>query len=160
MEGCTTIPLTSKEVTPTVRFLKAVADEAQYLLLSHDVFNGDLAGSMQFAIIHGGMTGIVAKVDGGVVGNCIVSREGLEASQHVGNVMVAVREDLRGLGIGGRMVEEAMKLSPCELFVAECFAENVTSIFLFASLGYKQRGEMPKFIYKDKQFHTKIILST
>ena len=101
----------------------------------------------------------MAERDGEVVGNCMITKGEIEATRHVGYIAVAVRKDLRGYGLGRRLVEGAMKSSPCEVFVAECFAENQSSIDLFAYLGFTMVGRVPNYIYKNKQFHDKIILS-
>lgn len=159
MEGCTTRQVRSGDAQALTDFMRIVAGDAEYMLLSPDAFTVDMAVAIDFHTNFEDMVGIVAIKGEDVVGNCLITNGEFEATRHVGHVAVSVRKDLRGYGLGRRMVEEAMSVSPCEVFVAECFAENQPSIDLFAFLGFKQVGRVPNYIYKNKQFHDKLILS-
>jgi len=94
--------------------------------------------------------GIVAEVDGKVIGNSEVTR-GIGAESHVGFLGVAVTKEYRDLGIGTRVLEtliEESKKAGLELLVLDVYTSNARACHVYRKIGFRDAGTIPRMVYK------------
>ena len=114
----------------------------------------DWLGKRLASIEKGEVIGIVAEVDGRVVGNSEVGRR--KGSQsHVGMLGIAVKRGYRGIGIGKELmktlIEESRKAG-LKVLVLEVFASNTVAKSLYGKMGFKDAGKIPKGIFKKGKY--------
>ena len=83
------------------------------------------------------------------------------AARHVGSLVISLKQNYRGLGIGTEMMKEAEIQSRrlgLKLITLEVFATNQRAIRLYKRLGYDIVGKIPKGFLKDNQYIDKIIM--
>ena len=83
------------------------------------------------------------------------------AARHVGSLVISLKQNYRGLGIGTEMMKEAEVQSRrlgLKLITLEVFATNQGAIRLYKRLGYDIVGKIPKGFLKDNQYIDKIIM--
>jgi RimJ/RimL family protein N-acetyltransferase len=107
--------------------------------------------------------GVLALVDGRIVGNSVVSRGKRSDLHHHGLLSVAVSKEFRGSGIGSEMLKTLLRESAREdihTVELEVFAVNSGAIRLYEKLGFKKVGTIPKKISrKGKKLDTIVMAS-
>ncbi len=98
---------------------------------------------------------LVAEVDGHIAGQCFVRREtpGSELS-HVGVFSILVGKKYRRMGIGGKLLDSAIKASKnkFEILHLRVFASNKVAKKLYNSRGFKSFGVAPGFIKRGRRY--------
>jgi len=102
-----------------------------------------------------GMTGIVALLDGRIVGSAgILQHKGRR--RHVGDVGVAVHDDFHGRGIGSILMaaltdtaDNWLDLKRLELTV---YVDNVPAIRLYQKFGFEMEGTRRKDVFREGQY--------
>lgn len=82
----------------------------------------------------------------------IISSSGIEmqgrAQKHLGYIGLSISKELRGKGIGKKMMEIVMNegkkiLKPLKIIYLDVFGNNPIAIGLYKSLGFKEYGKLP-----------------
>jgi L-amino acid N-acyltransferase YncA len=98
---------------------------------------------------------VVAEVDGQFAGRCFVTSlvPGSELS-HVGEVTIMVDVKCRGRGIGGRLLDEAIRQSKgkFEMLRLYVLATNKVARHLYASRGFKLFGTEPRAVKRGSRY--------
>jgi len=112
-------------------------------------------GTLYRSILDGDAISAVAAVDDLVVGVCTVRRKGpSHESRHFGGLGIFVARESRGRGIGRALMTHVLercrgKFQFVELSV---FASNVRARDLYASLGFRTWGTLPKAILRNGKY--------
>ena len=97
----------------------------------------------------------IAEVDGDVAGQCFVRRDtpGSELS-HIGIFSILVDKKYRKRGIGGKLLDSAIKASRhrFEILHLRVFKTNLIAKHLYRSRGFKSFGVAPGFIKRGKRY--------
>ena len=114
----------------------------------------DWLGKRLASIEKGEIIGVVAEVDGKVVANSEVGRRrGFQS--HVGGLGIATKKGYRGIGIGKELmktlVEESRKAG-LKVLVLEVFDSNTVAKSLYAKMGFKDAGRIPKGVFKKGKY--------
>jgi RimJ/RimL family protein N-acetyltransferase len=79
-----------------------------------------------------------------VIGQCEISNIEWDASKHVGSLGIIVQKEFRDMGIGTRLIDNAIreskKLSNKEKIILSCFSNNERAIHLYEKIGFKEVG--------------------
>ena len=92
------------------------------------------------------LASVAAFAEGELVGHCDVRRRKASEERHVGVLGVAVLEGYRGVGIGRRLVEEALgeaRRIGLRLVEHQVFANNAAAIHLYEEAGFRRAGAVP-----------------
>lgn len=94
----------------------------------------------------GKIIGVVAEIEGKVIGNSEVTRLGGNQS-HVGILGVIVAKEYRDLGVGTKMLEtliEESRGAGLKLLVLDVFSTNPRARHVYEKVGFKEAGRVPK----------------
>lgn len=114
----------------------------------------DWLGKRLASIEKGETIGIVAEVDGKVVANSEVMKRGGLMS-HLGVLGIAVKKSYRGIGIGNELMEtliEESRKAGLKVLVLEVFGSNKVAKSLYAKMGFKDAGRIPKGVFKKGKY--------
>jgi len=105
----------------------------------------------------------VAEADGEVVGWLSLSDfyDGRPAYNGTAEIGIYVKEDHRGKGIGGRMLEEAIRRAPdlgIETLTAGAFTTNESSLGLFGRFGFERWAYFPRVAELDGDERDLVVL--
>ncbi len=138
-------------------FINSLVDEGTDILRTERVTRKEEVewlGRRLAQIENGELIGIVAEVDGKVIGNSEVGKRGGPMS-HVGDVGIGIRSGYRGVGIGAELmralIDESMKVG-LKILVLDHFATNKTAKRLYKKMGFKDAGMIPRGIYKNGKY--------
>lgn len=142
----TDLPVTIRRFRPEdteamLRFARALP-EHDLLFLSRDLKHRRVIEAWSEAIEDGFIDSFVAEDGDAIVGTCALVRDPLGWSTHVGEVRLLVSPQLRGQGVGRRLLDEMLKASEArELrkLVAHMTPDQRGAIQLFEEHGF--RGE-------------------
>ncbi|MEM2050752.1 MAG: GNAT family N-acetyltransferase [Thermoproteota archaeon] len=98
--------------------------------------------------------GVVAEVDGKVVGNSEVTR-GAGDQSHVGFLGIIISGGYRDLGIGTRMLEtlvEESRRAGLRLLVLDVYASNARARHVYSKLGFMEAGTIPGMAFKKEGY--------
>lgn len=124
-----------------LRFARALP-EHDLLFLSRDLKHRRVIEAWALAIEDGFIDSFVAEDGDAIVGTCALVRDPLGWSTHVGEVRLLVSPQLRGQGVGRRLLDEMMKAAEArELrkLTAQMTPDQRGAIQLFEEQGF--RGE-------------------
>lgn len=103
----------------------------------------------------------VAEVDGHIVGNSSVTRNGGVVS-HVGELGIAIKKGFRELGLGTEMlkvlIDQSRKMG-LKLVRLSVFSDNDRAIHVYKKVGFKQVGRVPKVFFKWGKYFDEIIMA-
>lgn len=129
------------------------ADILQEKLVTREE-EADWLGKRLASIEKGETIGVVAEVDGKVVANSEVGRR-RGSQSHVGLLGIAVKKDYRGIGIGRELmktlIEESRKAG-LKVLVLDVFDSNKAAKSLYAKMGFKDAGKIPKGVFKNGRY--------
>lgn len=98
---------------------------------------------------------LVAHADGQIAGYCFIRSDvpGSEIS-HVGILSILVDREYRGKGVGGKLLDSAIRRSrgKFEILHLRTFSENSIAKRLFKSRGFKYFGTAPRFIKRGSRY--------
>ena len=163
----TDLPVTIRRFKPDdidamMRFSRALP-EHDLLFLSRDLKHRKVIEAWQEAVEDGFIDSFVAEDGDAIVGTCALVRDPLGWSTHVGEIRLLVSPQLRGQGVGRRLLEEMFKVAvqrDLKKLVAQMTPDQRGAIQLFEEHGF--RGEaLLKDHVMDRQgsVHDLVILS-
>ncbi len=107
---------------------------------------------------------LVAEYKNEIIGTASIDL-GANRQSHVGNFEITIKEGYRGMGLGGRLMNEIIKLAEKELkpkpkiIKLSVFSTNRPAIALYKKQGFKKVATIPKQIkYKEKLIDETIML--
>lgn len=125
------------------RAVDAVARERRYL----GMVEGPPVEASRAFVAHllggGGVHLVAVDADGRVLGWCDIERRGAEGFRHVGRLGIGMLQEVRGRGLGRRLMREAIdaaRRQGMERIELEVFASNTRAIALYESLGFQHEG--------------------
>lgn len=138
-------------------FINSLVEEGADIMLEGPVTReeeADWLGKRLASIEKREIIGVVAEVDGKVVGNSEVGRRRGSYS-HVGILGIAVKSRYRGIGIGRELmktlIEESRKAG-LKVLVLEVFDSNKPAKSLYTKKGFKDAGKIPKGVLKKGKY--------
>lgn len=107
----------------------------------------DARGRIEAQLAEPNINFLVAEAGGSIIGTVVATHDGRKGWIN----RLAVREDMRGRGLGERLVREAeARLEDVGMDVLACLIEegNEASMRLFARLGYERKDDIHYFVKK------------
>jgi ribosomal protein S18 acetylase RimI-like enzyme len=107
----------------------------------------DARGRIEAQLAEPNIIFLVAEAGGSIIGTVVATHDGRKGWIN----RLAVREDMRGRGLGERLVREAeARLEDVGMDVLACLIEegNEASMRLFARLGYERKDDIHYFVKK------------
>jgi L-amino acid N-acyltransferase YncA len=140
-----------------LEFINSLVDEGADIIQEKRITReqkADWLGKRLASIEKGETIGVVAEVDGKVVANSEVARRRGFRS-HVGVLGIGVRREYRGIGIGKELmktlIEESRKAG-LKVLVLDVFDSNKVAKSLYAKMGFKDAGRIPKGVFKKGKY--------
>ena len=104
-----------------------------------------------------GMYGLVACVEGEVVGNCgLHTLPQSPRRRHVGQVGMAVRDDWQGKGVGTALMQAVIELADQWLNLSrlelDVYTDNEPAIKLYRKFGFTVEGTAINYAFRNGQF--------
>jgi ribosomal protein S18 acetylase RimI-like enzyme len=163
----TDLPVTIRRFRPDdldamLRFSRALP-EHDLLFLSRDLKHRKVIEAWLEAVEDGFIDSFVAEDGDAIVGTCALVRDPLGWSTHVGEVRLLVSPQLRGQGVGRRLLEEMFKVAvqrDLTKITAQMTPDQKGAIQLFEESGF--RGEAllkDQVMDRQGQVHDVAILS-
>jgi ribosomal protein S18 acetylase RimI-like enzyme len=99
----------------------------------------------------------VAEVDGRVVGNCVIDREGanvLSEAGHVGTLGILVDPAFRGKGVGSALLRHAIEAcrGKFEVIRLSVFSANSRAQQLYRRFGFEVCGHVPRAVRRGSTY--------
>ena len=88
---------------------------------------------------------LVAEIDGRIVGWCDIRRSLMPVHAHVGNLGMGILPELRGQGIGERLIREAIaaaRAAGFERIELHVYARNAVAEALYRKVGFVREGTL------------------
>jgi putative acetyltransferase len=104
-----------------------------------------------------GLYGLVACVDGEVVGNLtLVTHPNRPRFRHVGEFGMAVRDDWQGKGVGTALVRAMLNLAEnwlnLQRIELQVYADNEPAISLYRKFGFEVEGTHRAYAFRDGRY--------
>jgi len=97
-----------------------------------------------------------------ILGQCEISNIEWEASTHVGNLGIIVKQKYRDMGLGCHLIDlairESKKLNNKEKIILSCFSTNERAIYLYKKMGFQVIGIRKKQFYMDSIYYDEILM--
>ncbi|MFX1256981.1 MAG: GNAT family N-acetyltransferase [Promethearchaeota archaeon] len=97
-----------------------------------------------------------------IIGQCEISNLEWEAATHVGNLGIIVNKKYRDLGIGGHLIDfairESKKLNNKEKIILSCFSTNDRALYLYKKLGFQLVGIRKQQFFMDGLYYDEVIM--
>lgn len=107
----------------------------------------------------GNAIGVVAEVDGKVVGICDIHRKrpGSEVS-HIGILGIAIKRGFRDKGIGRQLMEAVIEKSrgKFDMLILDVFAINQRAISLYKKVGFVEYAQLPRGTKRGNRYYDEI----
>jgi ribosomal protein S18 acetylase RimI-like enzyme len=151
-----------EDMDPMLRFSRALP-EHDLLFLSRDLKHRKVIEAWAEAVEDGFIDSFVAEDGDAIVATCALVRDPLGWSTHVGEVRLLVSPELRGQGVGRRLLDEmfvAAQQRELKKLVAQMTPDQQGAISLFEESGF--RGEAllkDQVMDRQGQLHDLAILS-
>ncbi|MCK4429512.1 MAG: GNAT family N-acetyltransferase [Candidatus Aenigmarchaeota archaeon] len=104
---------------------------------------------------------LVVEVNGKVKGDADIDKK-KHAQNHICDLGISLGKEIRGKGIGKRLMEllirEAKKNLKTEIIEIEVFAENKVALNLYKKFGFKKIGIIKKGFKKKGKYYDKILM--
>lgn len=143
-----------------------VIDEAIYLPIFEKV-NEYEKESWYEDIKFGRELCIVAKIPrvkspDNIAGQCEITNSEWEASNHVGVLGIIVKEDYRGIGLGGVLIDcairESRKLKEKKKIMLSCFSTNEIALNLYKKFGFQELGIRKNQFFMNDQYYDEVMM--
>ena len=98
---------------------------------------------------------LIADADGHVAGHCFVRSDAANSEiSHVGILSMLVDAEYRGRGIGGKLLDSAIRQSrgKFEILHLRVFSKNRIAKRLYRNRGFKRFGTAPRFIKRGSRY--------
>ncbi|MGH9201296.1 MAG: GNAT family N-acetyltransferase [Vicinamibacterales bacterium] len=104
-----------------------------------------------------GYVNLVACVEDDIVGQLgLITFPNVPRRRHVGQLLMAVRDDWQGKGVGTALMAAALEFADDWLNLTrlelEVFVDNEPAIRLYKKFGFLVEGTSPSFAYRDGEF--------
>jgi ribosomal protein S18 acetylase RimI-like enzyme len=90
----------------------------------------------------------VVEVDGKIKGRSWISKKEPSAQDHIGNLVIHLHGNLRGKGLGEKLLKEilkeAKKVLKIKMVTLEVMSKNTPAINLYKKVGFKEYGKLVK----------------
>jgi len=106
---------------------------------------------------------IAAFAGNDMVGHCDIQRRKLRDIRHTGVLGIVIRKEYRGIGLGGRMIAEALRAARrmgVWLVELTVFATNATAMHLYERMGFVKVGVVPNKILRDGRHYDEVVMYT
>ncbi|HJQ57320.1 MAG TPA: GNAT family N-acetyltransferase [Vineibacter sp.] len=113
------------------------------LFMRRDITQPKVVDAWVQRIADDGITSLLASSGGTIHGCAAIIRDTLSWSPHVGELRVVIGQEMRGKGLGRRLIQEGFALalsSGLERLVAHMTADQQTALSVFESLGFRAEG--------------------
>ncbi|MFB6166830.1 MAG: N-acetyltransferase family protein, partial [Candidatus Nanohaloarchaea archaeon] len=111
---------------------------------------------------NGRMVYLVVEVDGKVRGSAEVEREDEPPKSHLGRLGISLREEIRGKGIGTRLMKTVMSEAQEELgietVILEVFESNEPAKNLYEKVGFREAGRVEDGIKREGKYEDYLIM--
>lgn len=145
-----------------LRFARALP-EHDLLFLSRDIKHRKVVDAWLEAVEDGFIDSFIAEDGDAVVGTCALVRDPLGWSTHVGEIRLLVSPQLRGQGVGRRLLEEMFKVAEgreLKKLVAQMTPDQRGAIALFEESGFRAEALLRDHVQdRQGQLHDLAILS-
>lgn len=133
------------------------------LFLRRDISQPKVVAAWMDAIRAGRIVTVLATRGGAVLGCATIVRDELSWSKHVGELRVILEPASRGLGLGGRLTQEAFALAielGVEKLMAQMTVDQRGAIGVFEGLGFRAEALLHDHVKdRDGNTHDIVILS-
>lgn len=146
-----------EDLDDLLEFINSLVEEEADIIINKKVTREEETDwlARYLADIEKGKTiGVVAEVDGKVIGNSEVTK-GICTESHVGFLGVAISKEYRDLGIGTRVLEtlvEESKKAGLKLLVLDVYASNARARHVYRKLGFRDAGTIPRMAYRRAEY--------
>ncbi|MEM3747425.1 MAG: GNAT family N-acetyltransferase [Thermoproteota archaeon] len=145
-----------EDLDDLLELINSVVEEEADIIVNRKVTREEAEWLARFLtnIEKGRTIGVVAEVDGKVVGNSEVTR-GAGAQSHVGFLGIIIAREYRDLGIGTRMLEtlvEESRRAGLRLLVLDVYASNTRARHVYSRLGFMEAGTIPRMAFKKEGY--------
>ena len=163
----TDLPVTIRRFKPDdidamMRFTRALP-EHDLLFLSRDLKHRKVIEAWLEAVEDGFIDSVVAEDGDAIVGTCALVRDPLGWSTHVGEIRLLVSPQLRGQGVGRRLLEEMFKVAvqrDLKKLVAQMTPDQRGAIQLFEEHGFRGEALLHDHVMdRQGEVHDLVILS-
>ena len=145
-----------------LRFARALP-EHDLLFLSRDIKHRKVVDAWLDSVGDGFIDSFIAEDGDAVVGTCALVRDPLGWSTHVGEIRLLVSPQLRGQGVGRRLLEEMFKVAETrelKKLVAQMTPDQRGAIALFEESGFRGEALLRDHVQdRQGQLHDLAILS-
>ena len=104
----------------------------------------------------------LVEVDGKIMGNAEV-KTGKDATKHVGNLGILLRKEIRGQGIGKKLlktiIREAEKALKVKIITLSVFSTNKVAKGVYRKVGFKEVGKIKKGINHYGKFLDDVVMA-
>lgn len=113
-----------------------------------------------------GVVFLVVEWNGKIMGSAGVTKRENPPSNHIGDLGISLRKEIRGRGVGKKLIREIIKEAKenlkIKIVVLEAFGENKIAQNLYRKVGFKELGRIKKGIkhygkYKDRVLMVKYL---
>lgn len=143
MEEIRIVPAGDEHVEGFARALDIVARERRWIGMLEGPEVEMWRGFVREMHDTGGIVLVAVDASGAVVGWCDVQRRRQEGFRHVGRLGIGMVPEVRGRGLGRRLMTEAVRIARekgLERVELEVFASNARAIALYESVGFVHEG--------------------
>ena len=100
--------------------------------------------------------GLVAELDGRVVGSLTLHLEANPRRRHTGGIGMGVHDDSQGQGVGGALLAAALDLADnwlgLERLELTVFVDNAPAIALYKKFGFEIEGTARRFAWRNGEY--------
>ncbi|MEM8964735.1 MAG: GNAT family N-acetyltransferase [Acidobacteriota bacterium] len=155
-------PMVPGDRTTILAFARAL-DEVDLLFLRTDITRDDVIDQWLLEIDSGQTTTILAEVGGHVAGYCSLHHSESLWTRHLGEILLLVDHEYRGLGLGGHMARQILELAKnhdLHKLVAQMTSTQRNAQSLFHHLGFIPEAMLHDWVIdRNGRTHNLIVMS-
>lgn len=159
--------LQEKDAHALLTYLQTIFDEAPFLVTTNRDFNQTVEQQRQWITQFTANDlnyGIIALLDGNIVGFLSFQNGGRERTKHTGSFGITVMQQARGKGIGTKMLQQLLDWTTAhptiEKICLEVFSQNKKAIELYEKLGFGHEGSLKRAIkYEDGTYDDLLLMA-